>query len=244
MNIILIQCGHIPDNLQHISGDFADIFHRFFAKYEPSIQLDVYDATTGELPAENVKTDGFLFSGSAHSAYENQKWILQLKRFIRQLYRKRRKMVGICFGHQIIAASLGGSVKRSSKGWGVGVQRVDIKKQMSWMVPAVMKCSVLVSYQDQIETLPPGAIVLGRNAHCRHFMYAIEDFVLGIQGHPEAEKTFAAALYNYRIEQIGKKTVQKAINSLEKTVDHAIWARWITNFFSSPVAFSADGCRF
>lgn len=234
LNIILIQCGHIPDNLQSISGDFPDIFHRFFSAHEPQIQLDVYDATLGELPAENVKTDGFLFSGSAHSAYENEKWILQTKSFIRELYRKRRKMVGICFGHQIIAESLGGSVKRSSKGWGVGVQSVTITKQTSWMVPAAMKCNVLVSYQDQIETLPPGAIVLGRNSHCRHFIYAIEDLVLGIQGHPETEKTFAAALYNFRIEQIGPESVKKAIDSLEKTVDQAIWARWIYNFLSSP----------
>jgi GMP synthase (glutamine-hydrolysing) len=102
------------------------------------------------------------------------------------------------------------------------------------MIPAVMTCNVLVSYQDQIETLPPGAIVLGSNSHCRHFIYAIEDLVLGIQGHPEAEKTFAAALYNFRIEQIGPESVKKALDSLEKTVDHAIWAKWITNFLSSP----------
>jgi GMP synthase (glutamine-hydrolysing) len=234
MNIILIQCGHISDNLQYISGDFSDIFHRFFSKYEPKIHLDVYDATMGELPDENAKTDGILFSGSAHSASEDKKWILQTKSFIRELYRKRRKMVGICFGHQIIAESLGGSIKRSSKGWGVGVQSVTITKQARWMIPAVMKCNVLVSYQDQIETLPPGAIVLGRNSHCRHFMYAIEDFVLGIQGHPEAEKTFAAALYNSRIEMIGQESVQRAINSLEKTVHHATWAKWIYNFLSSP----------
>ena len=234
MNIILIQCGHIPDNLQYISGDVPEIFHRFFSKYEPKIHLDVYDATLGELPDEKVETDGFLLSGSAHSVYENKKWILQTKSFIRELYRKRRKMVGICFGHQIIAESLGGSVKRSSKGWGVGVQSVAITKQASWMIPAVMKCNVLVSYQDQIETLPPGAIVLGSNSHCRHFMYVIEDFVLGIQGHPEAEKAFAAALYNYRIERIGKESVKKAINSLENTVHPAIWAKWIYNFLSPP----------
>jgi GMP synthase-like glutamine amidotransferase len=147
MNIILIQCGHISDNLQYISGDFSDIFHRFFSKYEPKIHLDVYDATMGELPDENAKTDGILFSGSAHSASEDKKWILQTKSFIRELYRKRRKMVGICFGHQIIAESLGGSVKRSSKGWGVGVQSVTITKQARWMIPAVMKCNVLVKIQ-------------------------------------------------------------------------------------------------
>lgn len=102
------------------------------------------------------------------------------------------------------------------------------------MIPAVMKCNVLVSYQDQIETLPPGAIVLGRNSHCRYFMYAIGDLVLGIQGHPEAEKTFAAALYEYRIEQIGQESVHKALNSLEKTLHTAIWAKWIYNFLSLP----------
>jgi GMP synthase-like glutamine amidotransferase len=234
MKITLIQCGHIQDNLKRISGDVPDIFHRFFSKYEPQIHFELYDATMGELPDENVKTGGFLFSGSAHSAYENEKWILQTKSFIRKLYRKRRKMVGICFGHQIIAESLGGIVNRSPKGWGIGVQSVAITKQMNWMIPAVTECNVLVSYQDQVETLPPEAINLGSNSHCRHFMYAIDNFVLSIQGHPEAEIEFAAALYNSRIEKIGHESVQKAINSLEKTVHHAIWARWIYNFLSSP----------
>mgnify|MGYP002063960190 CR=1 FL=1 len=67
-----------------------------------------------------------------------------------------------------------------------------------------------------------------------YIMYAIEDLFLGIQGHPEAEKTFAAALYNSRIEMIGQESVQRAINSLEKTVHHATWAKWIYNFLSLP----------
>ena len=60
-----------------------------------------------------------------------------------------------------------------------------------------------------------------------YIMYAIEDLVLGIQGHPEAEKTFVAELYNFRIEKIGSESVRKAINSLEKTFHPAIWAKWI-----------------
>jgi len=82
--------------------------------------------------------------------------------------------------------------------------------------------------------LPPGTTVLGSNSHCRHFIYAIDNLVLGIQGHPEAEKNFAAALYNSRIERIGQESVQKAISSLEKTIHSPIWAKWIYNFLSSP----------
>lgn len=233
MKIILVKCMQIPDNLQYISGDISDIFLRFFSGHASKIQLDFYDATTGELPDKKVPADGFLFSGSAYSAYENEEWILGLKKLIGELYRQSRKMVGICFGHQIIADALGGSVTRSPQGWGLGVQNVYIEKKMHWMIPAVRECNVLASYQDQIETLPPGATVLGSNSHCRYFMYAIDNLVLGIQGHPEADKTLAAEFYRSKIGQIGEDMVNDAVRSLQETIQPEIWLNWIVNFFST-----------
>ena len=63
------------------------------------------------------------------------------------------------------------------------------------------------------------------------------EFERNFEYYSEAEKTFAVALYNSRIDKIGHESVQKAINSLEKTVHHGIWAKWIYNFLASPDKF-------
>lgn len=231
MKITLIKCMTLPENLKRIHGDVNDIFLKYFNKHRPEIKMDIYDAEKGQLPDSNHYTDGFLFSGSASSSYEQKKWINGTKKFIRQLHQERRKMVGICFGHQIIAEALGGKVVKSDQGWGVGVQSVSIKMKKDWMRPYLDNPTVLVSYQDQVEVLPPKAEVLGMNSHCRYFMFSIKNNVLGIQGHPEVEKELAAALFNSRINRLGITLAQKAIKSLENNVSSEIWFNWICNYF-------------
>jgi len=227
----LLKCYSVPESLIHISGSISDMFNNLFTKYAPGIEIEAYDVMNGNFPDIDGNLQGFLITGSPHSAYEDEAWILELKQFIQHVYNRRKKIVGVCFGHQIIAEALGGKVARFPKGWGIGVQPVHVNKTMEWMKPINHELNLLVSYQDQIEILPPNSTVLASNSHCSYFMYEVENIVLGIQGHPEFDKKFVEVLYKSRVESLGQDIVSNAISSLHKSIHSHIFAKWINNFF-------------
>lgn len=76
-------------------------------------------------PLDDV--DAVLITGSRHTAYEDDPWILKLVEYARQAIDTGRiKVVGVCFGHQIIGRAMGARLGRSDKGWEVAVTEVDL----------------------------------------------------------------------------------------------------------------------
>jgi GMP synthase-like glutamine amidotransferase len=234
MKIGLLVCAKVSDSLAHLSGSIADMYRNLFNRHAPEIELEIYDVINSNLPDVTGSLSGYLFTGSPSSVYdEDQEWIIALKKFVQAAYQHKKKMVGVCFGHQLIAEALGGSVACSSKGWGIGVQEVDIHHTRDWMIPRAEKFNMLVSYQDQVTTLPSGGALLAGNSHCRYFMFDIQNVALGIQGHPEFDIRYAEALYESRRELFDQDVFSKAMASLKKTVHPNIFAEWICHFFKN-----------
>jgi len=159
--------------------------------------------------------------------------IAELSEFVRSCTLERRKLVGICFGHQLIAHALGGHTSKSEKGWGLGLQEFDITTQKPWMDPVLNRCALYFSHQDQVTALPVGADLLGGSDFCPNAMYCIGDQVLGIQGHPEISQSLMIEVIERRKEQVGSKVYSDALNSLNNgTPDARTVARWIINFIN------------
>jgi len=230
MKIGLLVCAKDSEALIHQFGSIADMYCNMFNRHAPEIELKVYDAVKGDLPNATGDLSGFLCTGSPSSVYEDHEWIKELKVFVKAACQHKKKVVGICFGHQIIAEALGGKVARSSEGWGLGVQGIHIHQARNWMNPRAEHLNMPVIHQDQVTMLPPGGVVLAGNSDCRYFMYEVPNVALGIQGHPEFEKSYAEALYIRRRELIGHDIVSEAISSLSKPVHTHILVGWIYHF--------------
>jgi GMP synthase-like glutamine amidotransferase len=233
IKLALLKCMTVSSPLKGEYGDVSDMFLAFFSRQASRISLQIHAAEQGDLPEPDAPLDGIIISGSPCSPNENLEWIKKTRQFIQTSHRQKKKMLGICFGHQLLADALGGKVKRAPQGWGLGVQPVSIHQQMPWMEPAAKQCNIMVSYQDQVIELPPGAKRLASNSHCPNFMFALGHHVLGIQGHPEFSKSFAKALYQSRQEMLGQETLDHAMESLGHEVDPRLWLQWIHQFFVS-----------
>lgn len=234
MNIGLLQCDYVAERFRHIAGDYPAMFRALFVAV-PNFNLVPYDVCQGEWPASLDDCDAYLCTGSRWSVYEDVAWIHDLKTFVRRSYETRKPFIGICFGHQMMAEALGGKVEKSSYGWGIGIQPLEIIKPEAWMQPPQATLKLHYMHQDQVTRLPENSVVLGRSEHCPVAAFRLGDTMLGVQAHPEFTNEYSAALLAARSERIGAERVEQARASLIHRTDEAVFVQWVSEFLKERI---------
>ena len=230
MRIGLLVCHHVEERYRPIVEDYASMIDEMLGGH--SFDLVVYDAVESEFPQDPGECDAYLISGAAASVYEPETWIRELERFVSRVVEDAVPIVGICFGHQVLASALGGVVERWERGWGGGVHSMQVRQRRTWMVPPLDEVALIMAHQDQVTALPDGATVLGSSDHCANFLVEFTPNAIGIQGHPEFPVAFAAMFYEDRRETVGEP-IDRALASLSTPTDAGIVADWIYNVLAS-----------
>jgi GMP synthase-like glutamine amidotransferase len=231
MKIGLLECDHVAERFHQIAGDYREMFAALLARVAPEWRLEPYDVCNGELPALTA-CDAYLTTGSRFSVYDDVVWIQALQAFVRELRAARKPFVGVCFGHQLLAEALGGKVAKAAQGWGVGAQTIELTQAEAWMQPPQTSCRLQYMHQDQVQQLPPRAVVLGRSAHCPVALFRVGETMLGIQAHPEFPASYSEALLIDRSERIGADVVARARATLTQPTDEAVVMSWVKTFIA------------
>ncbi|MEZ5568341.1 MAG: GMP synthase [Halioglobus sp.] len=211
-------------------GEYPDMFRRLLGDLDPSLECVVYDVQAGEYPADIDEVDAYLITGSKASVYDDEPWIKRLMAFVQDLHARRKKLVGICFGPQLVAHALGGRTAKSPKGWGAGVHTHEFSSRPAWHDGGSSALSILVSHQDQVMEVAPGTQVLASSEFCENAVTQIGDHILTFQGHPEFVPEFSREIMQFRREMLGEETYHRGMQSLEVKPESARVARWILNF--------------
>jgi len=219
----------VDDQRRSLGGDFPEVFANLFGRFDIDVTLETYSLVEGEFPPDLASADGWIVTGSRYSAYDNEPWIHRLGDLIRTVH-GRVPLVGICFGHQMIARALGGRVGLAPQGRGIGVMPAHVSVTEPWMDPPLETVHLLASHQDQVLALPPGGRILAGSDFCPVGIYVIGDTTLGIQSHPEFTPAIADALLTQREDQIDAATFERARASLAKPTDEGTVAAWISLF--------------
>jgi GMP synthase-like glutamine amidotransferase len=214
-------------------GEYPDMFIALLGQLDPTLEFEVYDVEAGEYPEDIDEVDAYLITGSKSSVYDDKPWIAELMEFVRELDRRRKKLVGICFGHQLVAQALGGKTEKSAKGWGMGLHTHTFNSTPSWYDQGGSALDILVSHQDQVVTPAPGAKVLAGSDFCENAVCQIGDHILTFQGHPEFVPGYSKEIMSFRRQQIGEEAYSSGMASLECTPQSERVARWILNFINS-----------
>jgi len=231
MRLGLLVCDHVRPEFLHISGDYPYMFRRLFAGH-PEVELVVYDVIGGEIPSDPGECDAWITTGSRYSVNDDEPWIHRLEEFVRDVAGDEVPFVGVCFGHQLIAKALGGTVVKSERGWGVGAKEVKVREDLG----LGHSYTVITSHQDQIDSLPPGAEVLGWNEHCPISMVGVGENMIGIQGHPEFDPAYSEALMESRRGTlIPEPTVDEGLASLDSNIEAGHLVDWILRRVSADV---------
>jgi GMP synthase-like glutamine amidotransferase len=212
--------------------DYPGMFEKLLLAEDSSLELSVFAALDGELPEKLEACDAYLITGSRFGVYEDHQWIRDLEALVRDLFAAEIPIIGICFGHQVIAQALGGQVGKSSKGWGVGVHTWKIAAKPDWMNHDDEHFSMLVSHQDQVHTLPANGKTLAQSEFCSIAAYQIGSTALGFQGHPEFSKAYSEAIMELRRDIIGEQVYQTGMASLSQVPQGNVVARWTLDFIS------------
>ncbi len=174
MLIGILQCGHFPVADGFPDRTYTDLYSALLAGR--GLTFRTWSVVDMEFPAGLDEAAGWLISGSRHGAYEDLPFIPPLEDFIRAAHRAKVPMVGICFGHQIIAQALGGRVEKYAGGWSAGRVEYDFDGKT---VP------LNAWHQDQVVEKPDTARVLAETDFCRYAGLAYGDHGMSMQPHPE-----------------------------------------------------------
>lgn len=222
MKIGILQTGRTPDNAIEAHGDYDEFFRRFLGG--KGFEFETWAALDGVLPRSVDDADGWLITGSRFGAYEDHDWIPPLEDFLRAAYARAIPIVGICFGHQVLAQALGGKVEKFSGGWSAGVERYDFDGFDD-------KISLIAWHQDQVTELPPEATVVGSSDFCPYAALAYGDRAWTVQPHPEFKPEFAYDLIEARRAILPDGVADRAEASLDQPTSSAAIADFIARFF-------------
>ena len=223
----ILKTGSPPAPLSAF-GDYPAMFRKLLG--ENAFSYRIFDVEAGELPETADACPAYLVTGSACGAYDPLPWIIEFKRFLHTA-KNRAALVGICFGHQIMAETFGGKVMKSPKGWGVGAHTYEVCQPETW-ITGQARFTLPASHQDQVVAVPPSAGIAAGSTFAPYGALAYTDQrAISLQLHPEFSAEYAGALAESRRGHgLNDAETDHALASLNQPMDNAAAAGWITRF--------------
>ncbi|KAK2462773.1 hypothetical protein APHAL10511_005164 [Amanita phalloides] len=221
MHIAHLICGRPAQTLVDVHGDYGHVVSVWLKESYKNVNdffiLDSFNAFESKLPAEDQldQYKAIVLSGSAASAYEDVDWINNLVAFVARVAQTRPsiKLIGICFGHQIIARALGGQVVRNHGRWEIGPTPISLT-DLGKAIFGVDSFHIQQMHQDHVPSVPESFYLLGstpvsvnqgmvrfrdgKAAPSPDDVNADDIHILALQGHPEFTEPLVTDLVKQR----------------------------------------------
>jgi len=230
MKLCILENDTLDPVVEPTYQGYGAMFQRLLLEAGAQGQFDVFNTVRGEYPASFDAYDAVLLTGSRADAFSQEPWVLVLRQKVEALLQSKKKLIGVCFGHQLIALCLGAKVGRAAQGWGAG------RMTYQWLAPGFaqtgerQQIALLASHQDQVAELPPGATLLATSDFCPVAAFAVQDQVFCVQAHPEFVEDYSAYLLNKRRAALGEHKYAEGMQGLAQGHEGLAVARMMIAF--------------
>lgn len=232
MKIGILVAGHIDEPHVKTYAGYAYMFQSLFEKAGRFFDYDVFNVIDDHWPESINSCDAWLITGSASGVYEDEPWMQKLKHWVVRVHDQGVPMVGICFGHQIIAEAFSGKVEKFSKGWSVGPQTYQLNNQK---LEGQSSITLNAVHQDQVVLKPLNAQCLASSSFCENAILSYGDSILTIQAHPEFTNEYEKDLLSlHKGKAIALEAAEEALAIMDKAskvMDDTLIARWMIQVF-------------
>jgi GMP synthase-like glutamine amidotransferase len=237
MKLGILATGITPDELLGEFGSYADMFVQLFNKADCPFEYEVFDVREGDFPESASQCDGWVITGSKFNVYQNLPWMQQLKKLILDIHKANKPMVGICFGHQIIAEAFNGKVDKYDGGWGVGLQRYGLTGEFDFLPTDVNSYVINAMHQDQVVVKPENAKVFSASDFCQYAGLIYDDRIITFQAHPEFTIEYSDPLIDLRKGEVIPTDVSEqglaTLRQPEAATDSLEIAHWMAKFLNN-----------
>jgi GMP synthase-like glutamine amidotransferase len=226
----ILKTGRPPKPAIPQFGTYPDMFMNLLG---PDVDYRVYAVDEGKLPDGPKACDAYLITGSSAGVYEPLPWIAATEDFLRAA-KGEAALIGVCFGHQLMAQAFGGKVIKSPKGWGVGEHVYEVMHDEPWMDEPPLRIRLPASHQDQVVEKPPEtqAFVASEFTPFAGLVWRDQP-AISIQPHPEFDPAYAKSLIEHRRgDPYPDEQADAAIASYSGADDRARVGGWIRNFLA------------
>src|SRR5438034_7882301 len=181
--ITILETGLVSPKNRELYGSYPQMFEHLIGAADATVTFNTVSIPAGEPLPDLEGLEAILITGSAAGVYDAFDWIAPLEAFVCAAHDNRVPMVGVCFGHQLIAQALGGTVRKSEKGWGLGRHVYDVAPGNG--VIDGERIAIAASHQDQVIAPPAGATTIFHSGFTPHagLLYA-NGTTLSVQPHP------------------------------------------------------------
>lgn len=236
MKIGVLRTGPVADELVEGFGEYDRVFADYLGPSNPDFSFHGWCVYEGDLPTAPGEADAWIISGSKFGVYEDHDWIEPLKAFIRQVADSQTPLIGICFGHQIMAEALGGRAIKFQGGWGIGRHIYQTRNMPSWMPETPSEIAIHAIHQDQVVQRPADATPIAGNSFCENAALIYGDpevpYAISIQPHPEFSDKFVKDLIAVRTATFPKHLRDQALSDMGQPLDREWASDWIAQFLS------------
>jgi GMP synthase-like glutamine amidotransferase len=234
MKLTIIQTGEVPAPLESRFGPYRKMFERMFDSTGLGFTYEMVAVSDGEPCPNSTDLEAIVITGSPAGVYDDLFWLPPLREFIRSAYSARTPMLGVCFGHQIMADALGGEVQKSEKGWGLGRHTYRVLQHPPFMQAAPDSLSIACSHQDQVVVPPSEAnVILASEFTPNAGLFYRNGRALSVQPHPEFLDDYTIALAELRRGAVSDEVVDKALASIAKLSNSGDVAGYIGQFLKA-----------
>ena len=198
-----------------------------------SARFDVYFTSKNQFPDNIDVYDAMLVTGSPCSVHDDHNWISELIELTRVADSKGLKLIGSCFGHQLVARAFGGEVGYNENGWAIGNYPVHITNTYDWMQPKAATTGMYHFNQERVTRLPQNAVAFAHSDEYADYGFTLGDNIMCFQGHPEQPRRAMVNFLKATDSLTHDEFVLATRNIDQGEPDSQIWAEWMMRFFLS-----------